>query len=369
MICGAMADPSGETSTSPLAAEAASLHRSGGCDGTDTHVLGWSGRLRAALLVIGVALVWLVSTTRQLSGFEPLAWGLLLGVALAAGMSTSVVGDELRVNRFGWRRRIRFASVSRVERYEYRSSVSLRLWDAGDDRLPSIPISGLGYRISPAAAAHALRYLDQPDVGWAPSAWATLRNAAGSAQPHPTSADPGSDIDHSAYVEVPAPRGRLVSGKPLGGWAKLGVYFSVVMSAIAVVVLIVLVPVTWRGYLESQRVQHGPSASATLLGENITETSGRSGTHHTTHFLVTFTTEAGQQVTTTVKAHGRYGELTPGFHFLIRYDPRSPRHAELPGRPMNSLTTALLVTILAGVAVVTVGSIGTAVVFAGRRRR
>ena len=298
----------------------------------------------------------LVVRVDLLSRFVTLSWGLLLGVVIVAGMSTSVVGDELRINRFGWRRRIRFASVRRVERYEYRSAVSLRLWDAGDERLPSIPISGLAYRISPTAAAHVLRYLDQPDVSWGPGAWDTLRQRAGSSATYPTADDA-------------APSGRQVSGKPMSGWAKAGLYFSGVMSVVAVVVLIVLVPVTWRGYLESQRIQHGPSALATLQQERTTETSDRSGTHHTTHCLVNFTTQAGQQVTTTVDAHGRYRVLDPGFRFAVRYDPGSPRRAELPGRPMNSLATAVFVTVFAGVALVTLVSIGTVVLRARRRRR
>src|SRR4051794_17518824 len=224
-----MADEGGDRSPTSLAAEAASFSRSGGCDGTDRHPLGWSGGTRAAALAGAIAVVVLVARVQRLGGFVPLAWGVLLGVVLVAGMSTSVAGDQLRVNRFGWRRRIRLASVSRVQRYEYRSAVSLRLWDAGDDRLPSIPISGLAYRISPAAAAHVLRYLDQPDVSWGPGAWDTLRDKAGGAPTGMTTAEP-------------APRGRLLPSKPLSGWARTGFYFSGVIFVLGALALLVLVP-------------------------------------------------------------------------------------------------------------------------------
>ena len=109
--------------------------------------------------------------------------------------------------------------------------------------------------------------------------------------------------------------------------------------------------------------------TARLQSESITETSGRTGTHHTTHFLVTFTTLTGEQVATQVDAHGRYQELPPGSIFQVRYDPASPRHAELPGAPMDSLASALIITIIAVVGVLTGVSIARGVVRNRRRRQ
>lgn len=61
-------------------------------------------------------------------------------------------------------------------------------------------------------------------------------------------------------------------------------------------------------------------------------------------------------VETTVNAHGVYDMLPTGDHLHVRYDAASPTHAELPGRPMNTRTTAIAVT------VITVAAIGIMVV-------
>jgi hypothetical protein len=118
----------------------------------------------------------------------------------------------------------------------------------------------------------------------------------------------------------------------------------------------------WSGYEESARIQKGPTALATLEREWITSYSGRSGTHHTTHFRVRFNPlecfasgaargggpfcRYAAPVETTVNAHGVYDMLPPGRQFHVRYDAASPTHSELPGRPMNTRTTAIAVTVM-----------------------
>jgi len=348
-----------ESPVSGLAAEADALSRERLCDGTDRHALGWSGRVRAAVLGGGIGLVVLLALTGQLGHFGAVAIGLLLGASLGAGMSTSVSGDQVLVNRFGYRRRVPLVSVRRVERYQYRSNVSLRLRDADGQRLATLPMSALGYRLSNAAARHLLKYLDRPDVVWQPGAWQTLSDVAGmqssGTDQQPSGARPDEHVLSAPYA---GPRGRWITGKPSSGWGKVALYVSGLAVLAAVVFLMALVPLTWRGYQESQRIQHGPVAIATLQTETVTSTSGRNGTHHTTHFSVSFTTQTGEPVTTVVNAHGKYNVLPAGDRFPIRYDPHSPSRAELPGAPDSTLSSAVIVTVIAGFVLVTVGGFG-----------
>ena len=352
-----------ESPVSGLAAEAAALSRERLCDGTDRHVLGWSGRVRAAVLGGGIGLVVLLALTGQFAHFGAVGIGLLLGASLGAGMSTSVSGDQVLVSRFGYRRRVSLASVRRVERYQYRSNVSLRLRDVAGERLATLPMSAPGYRLTTAAARHLLKYLDRPDVVWQPRAWQTLSDVAGTvpsaAEQQPSGAQPE---EHVISAPHPGPRGRWITSKPASGWAKVALYGSVLAIFAFVVFIIVLVPLSWRDYLESRRIQHGPEVVATLHNESITSSSDRYGTHHTTHFAVSFTTLTGESVTTVVKAHGQYNQLPEGYRFPIRYDPDSPRHAELPRAPDSSLSSAVILSVIAAFAVVTVGGFGRRII-------
>lgn len=350
------------TGDSGLAAEADALARERLCDGTDRHVLGWSGRTRLAVLGGGVALVVLLALIGQFAHFGIVAVTFLAALALGAGMSTTVWGDQVLVNRFGSRSQVPLASVSRVRRYSYRGNVSLRLLHGDGEKLASLPVAALGYRMPTAAARHLLRYLDRPDVVWEPGAWETLSDIAGAGV-----SSPGADDAHVLAMTHSGPRGSRIVGKPLTGWSKAVAYLAVVAAVAAFVFLLVLVPLTWRNYQESQRIQHGPEVVATLRSEDITSTSGRSGTHYTTHFHVAFTTQTGEPISTVVNAHGHYDELPPGYPLSIRYDPRSPSHAELPGAPDTSLTDAVFLTVIGGVALATIG--GGALRAARVRRR
>ena len=340
----------GDRSAARLAAEADALSRETLCDGTDRHVLGWSGRTRAFVVIGGVLAVLLLALVGQFAHFGFVAVTFLGVLAIGAAMSTSVWGDQVLVSRFGSRSQVPLASVGRVRRYSYRGNLSLRLLHADGEKAASLPVSALGYRMSTAAARHLLRYLDRPDVVWEPGAWETLSGIAGIDASHANSAD-----EHVVAMTHSGPRGSLLGGKPLTGWTKALLFFTIAIAAGVFVFMLVLVPITWHNYQESQRIQHGPQVLATLQSENITSTSGRSGTHYTTHFHVIFTTQAGEPISAVVNAHGRYNELPYGYEFGIRYDPHSPSHAELPGAPNTSLTDAVLLTAFAGFVLATIG--------------
>jgi len=295
------------------------------CDGTDRHDLGLTGRSRL-LLLAGAA--GLNAAFLALGVFDQLlvfALGIDLGAVLVAGISTSLDGDSLVANRFGWHRTWPLLSITRVQRYSNRGAVSLHFWDAEGHRAGSAPMSALGYRLQPAAAYHLHHYLDRPGVLWAPGAWKTLTDALPGRPPAP-------------------PAGMVVEAGPPSGTKKALSAFWVVALFVGFGILLVLTPLRWRDYSESRRIQRGPETVAALSREWQTEYSGRSGTHHTTHFQVSFTTDAGQPVDTVVDAHGKWSQLNPGDRLHVRYDPGSPKHAELPNAPMNTLISVLLPT-------------------------
>jgi hypothetical protein len=316
------------------------------CNGRDRHVFGMSGRAHLVFAVVAVAVLAFVVALNQFANLGVYAIGLLVGAVLVSGYSITVDGPDLVQRRFGLAKRVPLGSITRVALYRHRGSTSLRLWMPDGTRAPSILISGRYFRLDPAAAGHLCKWLDRSDVSWGPGAWQLVASQA--ATPTSGSADAGGTSDpalrdHSA----PRPRGRIVAARPPSRWARALRWFSMASLAIAGITLLILTPVTWSNYFESQRIQHGPEVVATLRSEWITSTSDRTGTHYTTHFAVTFDTTDHHFVTTTISAHGSYELEHLGYRMTIRYDPGAPQDAELPGAPNNTITSALVVTAVA----------------------
>lgn len=299
------------------------------CDGSDHHRLGWSGGHRLLLLIAAAALVAVVFATGLFDTLGVIALAVAASAVLVVGISRSLDADRLVLNRFGWRKSISLREVVRLDRHLYRGNLSLRLRRKDGKLAGSVPITGLAYRLEGAAALHLLHHLDRPDVSWGPGTWETLVGRA--------PADSSVRLAH-------APEGAELPAKAIPLRAKLFLYVPV---GAALVLLFVLTSVQWLNYLESRRIQNGPEALATLQREWQTQYSDRGGTHHTTHFQVSFLSTTNQSINAVVDARGRYNQLPPGDRFQIRYDPGRPTRAELPGAPMHSLGEALVLTVLA----------------------
>lgn len=331
------------------------------CDGRDGHVLSMSTKAKVILASVAVSLLALVVAIGQFDRFGVYGVGLLLGAALASGYSLRVDGGTLVSWRYGSVRRVPLGTLVRLERYSYRGSVSLRTWKVDGRRGPSIPISGRFFRLSPVAGTHLLRYLDRPDVTWGPGAWEQL--SGGMPAPISRGGEPAEITTRSR-----GPRGTESPAKPLSRWARVGAWFSVVAVGTGAVVLLIVAPVTWGKYFESQRIQHGPETTAVLQREWVTNYSDRYGTHHTTHFDVAFDTPSGRLVNTEMNEPGSWTIEPVGDRLAIKYDPSSPQNAELPGAPANTEAAAIATTVGAGVALVIVGLL-TAGFWRARRRR
>jgi hypothetical protein len=154
------------------------------------------------------------------------------------------------------------------------------------------------------------------------------------------------------------------------GLGKGLVYLTALFWVAGTLVLLVVTPLNWLKYAESQRIQHGPEVIATLRSESVSNAdSSRGVQRYTTRFQVAFTTVTGQPVRTVVGVHG-YRLLPIGDRFAIRYDPGAPSHAEVPGAPMHALGAAITLTVLTAVALSIVLGLGrVAWIERARRRR
>jgi hypothetical protein len=325
------------------------------CTGNDEHLLGWSGETRLLLAAAAGVATLLIAFTGAFGQLGALVVGLDLGVVLACATSRHVVADHLVTSWFGRQRITALRDIDRARRYSYRGSISLQLYPRGGRRV-SVPVKFLGFRLDPVAAGHLLHWLNRPDVAWEPGAWDLLAEPAGVTGEAPT-----------------RPEGAEVPPRRLGRWFKVSLGLSLAAAVAGLVALPVISGLAWRGYEESARIQKGPTALATLEREWTTSYSDRSGTHHTTHFRVRFNPlqcfasgaargagpycRYATPIETTVNAHGVYDILPAGDRLHVRYDAASPTHAELPGRRMNTRTTAVAVTVITvvviGVMVVT----------------
>lgn len=324
------------------------------CTGNDEHLLGWSGETRLLLVAAAGVATLVIALTGAFGQLGALVVGLDLAVVLACATSRHAVADHVVTSWFGRQRITALRDVERARRYAYRGTVSLYLYPR-EGRRVSVPVKFLGFRIDPIAAGHLLHWLNRPDVAWEPGAWDLLAEPAGV-----TGAAPAR------------PQGAALPPRRPGRWLKVSLGLSLAAVVACLVALPVVSGLAWSGYEESARIQKGPTALATLEREWITTYSSRSGTHHTTHFRVRFNPlecfasgaargggsycRYAAPVETTVNAHGVYDMLPTGDHLHVRYDAASPTHAELPGRPMNTRTTAIAVT------VITVAAIGIMVV-------
>ena len=333
------------------------------CDGLDRHVLSMSRKAKAVLAGVAVAVLALTVGIGQFDHFGVYGVGLILGAVIASGYSLRVDGDALVAWRYGSSRRVALGSIVRLERYSYRGSVSLRTWKTDGHRGPSIPVSGRLFHLDPGAAGHLLRYLDRPEVTWGPGAWQLL--SAGSDR-SPATAPPG--WPPAPEAEPCPPKGTEAPAKAPSRWARVGLWSSLGAIAVGTVVLLVVAPVSWAQYMESQRIQHGPQVNAALRSEWITQYSDRSGTHHTTHFDVAFLTLAHRMVLTEVDARGSWTMERAGSLFPIRYDPGAPMHAELPGAPDHTLASAIVPTVTAALMGAVALSTGLGIRRARRRR-
>ena len=328
-------------------AQQAAIRQDGSCDGTDRHLLGMSTRAKVTVVGVTLAIMLVVIALRQFPHLGVYAIGLLLGAVLSAGYSVKVDGDTLVVRGLGTKR-VDLSSVNRVELYTYRGATSLRLWRFDGKRVGSLPTSSRFARLSPPAAAHLRRWLDRPDVTWGPGAWEVLIYAgvSGALSPGPVVTSPRQP-DGTQRTSASGPRGKQIAAKPRSRWSKALGWFSVAAFGIGTIVLVVLAPIMWSNYMESQRIQHGPEVSAIVHAQWTTNYSDRSGTHYDTHFDMTFHTLGGEQVATEVSVHGTYPAVPEGDRLFIRYDPGDPNKAELPDAPNNTFGPALVITIVA----------------------
>jgi hypothetical protein len=320
------------------------------CTGDDEHLLAWSGGTRLLLVSAAGLATLLVALARAFGGFGPLVAGLDLAVLLSCASSRHVVADNVVSSWFGKRRTIPLRGVERVSRYSYRGALSLYLYPRNGRRV-STPVKSLGFKIDPAAAEHLLHWLNRPGVTWEPGAWDLL-------------AEPAS----ATGCAPERPQGAAGTPQSVGRRSKLAVSLSLMGFVVCLVTLPVVSGLAWRGYEQSARIQRGPTVVATLEREWITAYSSRSGTHHTTHFRVRFNPlecfasgaargggsycRYAPPVEATANAHGVYEILPAGDRLRVRYDPTSPTHAELPGRPMNTRSTAIT---LSAITVVVIG--------------
>lgn len=309
------------------------------CDGTDSHSLAISGRVRLGLVVGGSVVFALVIAVGQIARFGALAGGLCLGAVLSAGYSARVRGGALVFWRYGTTKVVQLNDVVEVQLYRYRNSTSLRLYDRTGKRVGWVSARTLAR--NPKAAAHLRHWLDRPDVAWGPGTWAFVAPdgdlGAHGSQPveaHEPAGAPGFKV----------PRGRRVAGRPQSKWTRFALWFSAACVLFATVILTVMVPVTWSDYTLSQRIQHGTKVIGELRSEWVTSSTDRYGTHHTTHFTVTFTDSAQAQVTTQIEAHGLYEPWPAGHPILVVYNPSDPAQAELPGHPNHSFHSALAIS-------------------------
>jgi hypothetical protein len=330
------------------------------CDGADRHNLGVSAKSKAIFGAVAVLFLALIIASRQFAHFGAWGVGLLVAALLTASYRVSLDGPDVVLSRAGAKKAVPLDSVVRVERYRYRGATSLRMWKADGKRAPSIPVSARFYRLDPAAASHLLRYLDRRDVRWGPGAWELL--SAGS-PPRPAPGAPG--FPATTPAEPSQPQGIEVPAKPPSRWARVGVWMCFASLGIGSLVLLVVAPVTWSQYIESQRIQHGPQALAVLQREWITAYSDRYGTHHTTHFDVAFDTTGQQLIVTEIHAPGSWTMEPAGDRLVVRYDPSAPQHAELPGAPEHSIVAAITTTVVGALCAVMFG----AMVYVMRRAR
>lgn len=331
------------------------------CEGTDSHTLSMSRKAKGVFGAVAVSLLAVIVAAGQFDHFGVYGVGLLLGAGLAAGYSLRVDRDCLVSWRYGSSKCTSLGSIVRLERYSYRGSVSLRTWRTDGHRGPAIPVSSRFLHLDPVTAGHLLRYLDRPEVTWGPGAWELLSGSAGPA----AAGSPG----WPSAPEPSRPKGLEAPVKARSRWAWVGIWFSLVAVVVGTVVLVVVAPVSWVQYMESQRIQHGPQVTAALRSEWITEYSDRSGTHHTTHFDVAFLTTEHQLVLTEIDAPGSWTMERAGSLFPIRYDPSSPKHAELPNAPNHSLASAVVPSVAAALMCGLVVSGGLGYRRVRRRRR
>ncbi|HEY1827261.1 MAG TPA: DUF3592 domain-containing protein [Acidimicrobiales bacterium] len=358
------------------------------CDGTDDHRLGMSRRGRFAILLVGIAVLVLTILIGQVVRFGAYGAGLCLGGVLAAGYSVALKGDSIVKYRFGVSTWVRLESVRRVEIYRYRGGVSLKLWKANGDKAPSVPVSSRFIHLEPAAAGHLLRYLDRPDVQWSAAAWSLLGGPSyvapgttgtvpmpADAAEHPEPAVDGtSDVDAAPEVtDRSRPRGTMINptlNPKARRRARVFLSISLVSLGIGTIVLTVLAPVTWSHYLTSERIQHGPEASASIENISTSEDSTNSGTNYTTYFLVSFeTANGGANIVTMVTAPGTYPHEAVGDDIAVRYDPSHPKDAELAGHPATTIDSALITTGIAAFLWCAVGQAAYRYLKFRRRRR
>ncbi len=325
----------------PVRAGSWTLHLEGSapCDGTDSHSLAISGRVRLGLVIGGSALFALVIAVGQISRFGAVAGGLCLGAILSAGYSARVRGGTLVFWRYGTTRVVQLGDVVEVQLYRYRNATSLRFFDRSGKRVGWVSARILARR--PDAAAHLRHWLDRPDVAWGPGTWALVAPDGGLGIHSPAPVEAHQPAGASG---LKVPRGRRVGGRPRSKWSRFALWFSAACVLFGTVVLTVMVPVTWSDYALSQRIQHGTKVIGELRSEWVTSTTDRSGTHHTTHFDVTFTDSTQAQVTAQIEAHGLYGQWPAGHPILVVYNPSDPAQAELPGHPNHTFVSALVVS-------------------------
>lgn len=276
--------------------------------------------------------------------------GLDIGLVPACASTRHVVGDHIVTSWFGRQRPTSLRDVVRVGRYSYRGAVGLYLYPRVGRRV-NVPVRSPGSRLDMATAGHLLRWLDRPGVAWEPGARELLALGVGA-----------TGIRFAQPLRQPLPPGRV------SAWSKALLGLSVAAVGFALVALPVVSGLAWRDYEQSARIQAGPTVLAIVEREWVTAYSGKSGTHHVTHFRVHFNplscypTGAANgggpycryapPIETVATARGVYAGLPAGSHLDVRYDPAAPTHAELAGRPMSTRQAAVDITAVSAVTVI-----------------
>lgn len=300
-----------------------------GCDGYDSHRLGWS---RSRWLSFSAPFVLALAAEIALhlpTGLMIVTGAHALAGLIALGIGMRLDGPFLVVQRLGIPRRTALPGVSQVDRYSSGGATSLRLRSPGTKRAAYIRVSGAGGRLDQPAARHLLRYLDRPDVSWGPGAWELLSARAGTMNEAVGSTSPTGPVG----VKRPRTRKQQISQR-----------LALLVTVLATAIVLVLTPISWHHYLEARSVQDGPEVQATLQSGWVQAFTDSHGTHHTTHFTVNFTTQNGQPVQTSFTAPGLWRPLDPGAPVAIHYDPQNPNRAALPGEQSAPLTESLLLT-------------------------